>query len=691
MQKTTLTLAISAVLASQLSLSFSASAEEALPTINVESTTLSDVSGEQVKSADLAEALQKNVPSISIVRRSGIANDIILRGQKKDNINILIDDAKIYGACPNRMDPPTSHVLTNNIEGIEITEGPYDVENFGTLSGAVKITTKKPSKEFEGEVNVNLGSWGYRKASTTLSGGSDKVRALFSISKETSEQYEDGDGNDFSEQLAAVGAPAGNRYKPEFVGIDAYDKQSFMGKVYVDVTENQELKLSYTANRSDDILYPSTPMDALYDDSDIFTAAYAIKNLGDYSKELDIQLYNSEVDHPMSTFYRNASGPNSINEKVSHLETQVRGLRVKNSFDLSETAELTYGVDYSVRNWDGNYKGTGTQALIDGFHSIDDVDTENKALFVVLDKDYTDFNIKAGARYDDTTIETGGNAANQPDNDYTAFSGYLFGTYQLNEATKLFGGFGRAHRVPDARELYFRGAMINTSGPMPMAMSPQIGTPTLEQTRNDEIDFGIENNFESLVLKTKVFHSWLSDFIHYRSTPVPGSMMNLNRFENVDATIYGLDVSGSYFISDEMYLDFGVAYQRGKKDEPLSGQTDTDLAEIPPLKANLALNYEYAHKSNARIEMVAADKWDNFDGDNGEQALDSYAVVNLKVQHQLTDQFEITAGVDNVFDRTYAASNTYNDLTLIASGATGEVMLINEPGRYLYVNTTFRF
>ena len=36
-----------------------------------------------IKSADLAEALSKNVPSISIVRRSGIANDIILRGQKK--------------------------------------------------------------------------------------------------------------------------------------------------------------------------------------------------------------------------------------------------------------------------------------------------------------------------------------------------------------------------------------------------------------------------------------------------------------------------------------------------------------------------------------------------------------------------------------------------------------------------------
>ena len=91
------------------------------------SEIVKDVSDEQLKSADLAEALSKNVPAISIVRRSGIANDIILRGQKKDNINILLDDAKIHGACPNRMDPPTSHVLSNNVQSVKVIEGPYDV------------------------------------------------------------------------------------------------------------------------------------------------------------------------------------------------------------------------------------------------------------------------------------------------------------------------------------------------------------------------------------------------------------------------------------------------------------------------------------------------------------------------------------------------------------------------------------
>ena len=49
------------------------------------------------------------------------------------------------------------------------------------------------------------------------------------------------------------------------------------------------------------------------------------------------------------------------------------------------------------------------------------------------------------------------------------------------------------------------------------------------------------------------------------------------------------DVSGFYFMTENLSLDYGIAYQRGTKDGDFA---DKDLAEIPPLKGNLALNYE---------------------------------------------------------------------------------------------------
>ncbi|WP_456379545.1 TonB-dependent receptor [Thiolapillus sp.] len=646
---------------------------ENMPTIIVEGTKLEDISGKEVKSADLAEALAKKSAAISVVRRSGIANDIILRGQKKDNINILIDGGKIYGACPNRMDPPTSHVLTNNIESVEIIEGPYDVENFGTLSGAVKITTKAPEEGFRGEVSLNIGSWDYLKGAATLSGGTDRVRAMVSVSKESSGQYEDGDGNTFAEQIKNYDPTSTARYKEEYEDLDAYDKSTFMGKLYVDVTENQELKLSYTANRSDDILYPSSKMDALYDDSDIFDIGYSIRDLGRFSRELSFHYYNSQVEHPMSTRYRLSSGPNSMNEMTHYLETETQGAKIKNSFDLADGTDMTIGLDFSRRNWDGVFEAKGMMAMADGFVSIDDVDTDNAAIFVEAEKDFNNFNLKLGARYDDTSIKTAGM---QPDNDYTAFSAFAFGTYALQDGMKVFAGLGRSARVPDARELYMLMPM--------MGNTMMIGNPDLDQTTNTEVDLGMEINAGSFHLKPKIFYSWLGDFIVYNDSKM------MRRFDNVDATIYGFSVDGSYNFTDELYLDFGLAYQRGEKDEAQPGQNDKDLPEIPPLKGIMSLNWEYMDDSLARVEVVAADSWTRYDEDNGEQELDSWAVLNLKVQHALTDHIKLTAGVDNLFDKTYAVSNTYKDLTLLESGGN-EVILMNEPGRYFYLNAAYKF
>lgn len=660
----------------------SAMAAEELGTIEVESTRLSDVSGEEVKSADLAEALTRNVPNISLVRRSGIANDIILRGQKKDNINILIDDAKIYGACPNRMDPPTSHVLTNTIDSIEIIDGPYDVENFGTLSGAVKVTTIKPAAGLNGEVSLNVGSFNYLKAAATVSGGNDTIRFLLSASNESSEQYKDGDGNTFADQIDNAN-PTTNpmmdpRYKDEYRDIDAYDKSAVLGKLFFNFTENQELRVSYTANRSDDVLYPSSPMDALYDDSNILNIEYSAKDLGRYSKALDVQYYSSDVEHPMSNFYRIASGPDSANELISYLTTDTQGVKIKDSFDLSSSSELTLGVDASMRNWDGTYEGKGTRAGVTGNKSIDDVDTENTGVFAMVEKHYSAVSVKAGMRFDDTAVTPAGSLGQQS-NDYSGIGANVFMNYQADAETKYFAGVGSASRVPDARELYFYSPMM-----------VEIGTPTLDKTTNTQVDLGFEKSYNRFNVKTKLFYSWLSDYIYFNADKGTGMAPAGNAFENIDATIYGFDISGAYFASDEVYVDFGLAYQRGKKDQALEGQTDTDLAEVPPMKANIALNYDYSNRNTASLSLVAADAWDNFDSDNGEQALAGYGVVNAKVRHYVTKSFDVTVGVDNIADKTYAVSNTYKDLTLLATG-TGEIILMNEPGRYFYVNGTYRF
>ncbi len=58
-----------------------------LTPISVESTIISEVSKKAQTSADLAQTLGSNIPSVDMNRRSSIANDVYIRGQKRDNIS----------------------------------------------------------------------------------------------------------------------------------------------------------------------------------------------------------------------------------------------------------------------------------------------------------------------------------------------------------------------------------------------------------------------------------------------------------------------------------------------------------------------------------------------------------------------------------------------------------------------------
>ncbi|MEA3330067.1 MAG: TonB-dependent receptor [Campylobacterota bacterium] len=646
-------------------------AEIELAPISVEAVELTEVSQSVQTSSDIAEALAAKVPSIDMIRRSGIANDVHIRGQKRDNISVEVDGTKIFGACPNRMDPPTSHILASQVNEVTVTEGPYDVETFGTMSGGVKMTTKQPSKELHGEVTMGIGSFNYRKVGATVSGGNDTVRVLISASSEASDQYEDGDGNSLAEQAAKSTNIPDTTYQTQYEDVASYKKKSLMAKAFVTVTDDQELRLSYTQNKSDGVLYPNTPMDAVYDYSNIYSVEYEIKDLTDIYKNVNLQYYYSEVDHPMDNAYR-VSGAGAVT--THHLSTSMQGLKLKNSFDI-ESYKLLVGLDGSKRIWDGAYSSTATPPF-DGKKSINNVSTRNAAIFTKLEKSYGDFSFTMGARYDSTEIDPAGT---QESNSYNALNASLFTSYNLDRENRLFLGFGQASRVPDPRELYYMNKTMAPAGVV------EIGTPDLDQTTNQEIDLGYEASYDMFSMKIKGFYSMLDDYIYFNTSAVGG----LHKFTNIDATIYGAELTASVYATDDITVDMGVSYKRGEKDEALDTQDDKDLADITPLRGNIAVNYEYMNNSIVTAEVQAADKWSDYDEDNGEQELDAWSVLNLKVKHAVNKNFDFTLGVNNVFDETYAVSNTYADLTLVAGG--GDVLLLNEPGRYVYTNLSFKF
>lgn len=627
------------------------------------------VADEMVKfsrQSDLGEMLSGSLPEITHVRTSAIGNDIVLRGFKKDNINVTIDDAKICGACPNRMDPPAMHVSSSQIAEVEVQEGPFDVTQFGSLGGAINVVTKDPSKGLHTEVSATLGSYDYRKISTTVEGGNDAVQALIGYSRETSGQYKDGDGKTLTQQ-ADNASMAVQRYSTAHKNDDAYERENFWAKIVGNIGDNQKLTLSYFGDRADNVLYPRYGMDALKDDTDMFKAKYQLFALGEYSDELSIEAYHSKVEHDMGNDFRAF-----IVSSVSLVDATIKGVRAENTASIAET-EITFGLDLSKRNWNGT---KGTRANPYTIIQLPDADTENIGVYAKALKTLGSLDLSGGLRYDDTTIDADQSLTGMSttkDRDYTNVSANVLGRYHYSANGNFFVGAGQSSRVPDARELYFAGA----------------GNTNLNETINREIDMGIEHTLGNLHLKGTLFYSDLKDYIY--AYKVVGSTTS---FANIDARIVGGDITADYALNKEWTIESGVAYQKGTKKDVAQldslatlAQTDKDLADIPPLKGRVALVFDDS-KTYAEAELIAA-RHQTYDVNNGEQAIGGYGILNLKYGTELGNGFSLTAGINNFFDRTYAVSNSYIGLTTIMEGA--QPLVLNEPGRNFYTTLSYKF
>jgi iron complex outermembrane receptor protein len=622
------------------------------------------------RQSDLGEMLSGALPEITHVRTTAIGNDIVLRGFKKDNLNVTIDDAKICGACPNRMDPPAMHVSSSQIASVEVQEGPFDVTQFGSLGGAINVVTKDPSKGLHGEVSATLGSYDYRKVSATVEGGNDAVQALIGYSHETSGQYKDGDGKTLTEQADSA-TTAGQRYSTAHKNDDAYTRQNFWAKIVGNIGDDQKLTLSYFGDRADDVLYPRYPMDALIDDTDMFKAKYQLFGLGSYSDELSIEAYHSKVKHEMGTDFR-AGATSAAATMVSPVDATIKGVRAENTASIAE-ADVTVGIDLSTRNWNGT-KGSRLNPYAQV--QIPDADTDNVGVYAKALKTFGALDMSGGLRYDDTHVDADQSLmATAKDRDYDNISANVLGRYHYSSHGNFFVGAGQSVRVPDARELYFAGGIGNTN---------------LNETINREIDMGVEHTFGNLHLKGTLFYSDLKDYIYAYKTGVSTN----TSYANIDARIVGGDVTANYAINNEWSIESGVAYQRGTKKDTseldavsTAAQTDKDLADIPPLKGRVALVFDDS-KNYAEAELIAA-RHQTYDENNGEQAIGGYGLLNLKYGTDFGNGFSLTAGINNFFDRTYAVSNSYIGLTTIMEGA--QPLVLNEPGRNFYATLSYKF
>lgn len=625
---------------------------------------------------DVGEAIEE-IPGVYKVRKAGIANDFVIRGFQSKDTNVLIDGERIYGACPNSMDPPAFHVDFAEVDRVEISKGPFDMKNHGSLGGVVNIVTRDATPGLHASANMSAGSYGFVNPAASVEYGGEAASFLAGYSYRRSSPYTDGNGIRFTE-LA--------NYRPADLDSDAFRANTVWGKLAFNPRNNHLARISYTHQQADHVLYPYLKMDADYDDTDRIHVGYQLDNLAGPVSSVSVQAYYTKVSHWMTDEYR----ASSIGFPLPYMMGTWAGTKATGGKFETKIRRVTVGVEGFRRDWDAatHLAGRGYAPQ----YSVPGVRTDSIGVYSEYEKPLTDsLRLTVGGRYDAVSMDA--DAAKANTDLYFAYnstesisatdhlpSGSAHFSYAAPFGITFSGGIGHTVRVPDARERYFALSRMGTDW---------VGNPSLEPSRNTGLDGTLMYRRNSLLLESDFFLDYVDNYVavvrQVKTNSVSGVMNSNSRsYLNVDARMYGTEFLASYIVRKQVFLSGNLSYVRGTRDALLAEEASTvDLAEIPPLRISTALRYDTG-KYSLEIESVLTGKQSHVDTSLDEEPTPGYGIINLRGSAHIKN-LVVHAALNNLFDRAYFEHLSYQR-DPFSSGTR-----VYEPGRNVYINLSFRY
>ncbi len=624
---------------------------------------------------DAGEALEK-LPGVWKLRKGGIANDVVVRGYQSRDLNVLVDGERIYGACPNHMDPPSFHVDFAQVERVEVAKGPFDVKNQGSLGGVVNIVTRRPEPGLHATANVAAGAWGYLNPSVTASWAGESFSALAGYSFRRSEAFADGDGRRFTELT---------NYRADAVDAEAFRARTAWARVGLVPAKGHSVILSYTRQDTERTYYPYLQMDAVYDDADRFGLAWEATPSAVVTSA-KLAGYYTQVDHWMTDQYRTTSStaPRGWSMGTDAFSKTLGGR-------LEATAwGVTAGVEAYRRSWDTTTYLAGMQyrpqASLPGATS-DVVGLFAERSFRLGDAVTLDAGLRwdrAEASVDETKASTdlawayhGTRATGRTD---SLPGGSLRARWRAADGLEISLGAGTASRIPEPQERWFSLKRMGTDW---------VGNPGLDPSRNTALDLSASFRAGRLYVSASGFLNEVDDFVVLadvkRANVVPGVMNQAARtYENVDARLAGGEATAAVTLTDRLFFSGAVSFVRGTQDpRPELGILSEDLAEMPPVTGRASLRWDDG-RFWGEAEGVFAAAQTNVDADVAESTTPGWGIANLRAGF-VFGSVGLTLGVENLFGRLYSEHLSYQR-DPFRSGVK-----VAEPGRNVFVNLSYRY
>ncbi|WP_338526379.1 TonB-dependent copper receptor [Pseudomonas batumici] len=615
----------------------------------------------------------KTIPGFALVRNGGTNGDPVLRGMFGSRLNILTNGGQMLGACPGRMDAPTSYIAPETYDKLTVIKGPQTVL-WGPGASAGTILFDREPEHF-GELGTRLnasvlaGSNGrFDKLVDAAAGGpSGYVRAIGNQAR--AGDYKDGNGDSVPSR---------------------YDKWN--GDVALGWTPDADTLLELTAGKGDgEARYAGRSMDGAQFKRESLGLRFEKSNLGEVLDKLEAQVYYNYADHVMDNYsLRTPSGTGMMaGPMASNVDRRTLGARLKATWRWADW-QLIGGLDAQTdehrqrssmgidtykdlpRNRDAEFHNYGLFGELTWYAA----ERDRLISGVRLDRAAAkDFRQRVGSGMSARPNPT----ANQTRSDSLP-SGFVRYEHDLAASpTTLYAGLGHAERFPDYWELFSPNQGPSGSLNAFDAIKPE---------KTTQLDVGLQYKTEDLEAWASGYVGQVRDFILFNYQP--GMMGTTSQARNVDARIMGGELGGAYRLTANWKADATLAYAWGKNTS--DGKA---LPQMPPLETRLGLTYSRDNWSAGGLWRVVAQQ-NRVDLNEGNvvgkdfSRSAGFGVFSLNGAYRINAHVKVSSGVDNLFDKAYA-----EHLNLAGNAGFGypanDPTAINEPGRTFWTKVDMSF
>jgi vitamin B12 transporter len=186
------------------------------------------------------------------------------------------------------------------------------------------------------------------------------------------------------------------------------------------------------------------------------------------------------------------------------------------------------------------------------------------------------------------------------------------------------------------------------------------GDPTLQPETARSYEIGGEQRlfYERLIIGVSWFHRDTVNQIDFD--------LGTFTYGNVARTrAEGFELEARAIPIDDLVITANYTHLRAENRSP-GGNLGNDLARRPRDAGSLSVDYSFAFglKLGGTLLLVAA----SFDDTGNSTRLDGYALAGVRAAMRVSDQFEVYARVDNLFDEQYQTVAGYGTLGRAAYG-----------------------